>query len=111
VSPPWSSALAGVLERDRQRLVVAFIEWRARLLQTASEQFAGGESERADALAQTEHDYIALVEVGAEAARLQTKLEEADREATPREVDTAELLLTQMSELTDAVRERIPRGD
>lgn len=49
-----------------------------------------------------------LVEAGAEAARLQTDLEAADREATTREVDSAALLLTQMSELTDAVRERIP---
>jgi hypothetical protein len=92
-------------------LLVAFIEWRARLLHTTSDQFAGDESVRAEALAQTEHDYIALVEVGAEAARLQTKLAEADRRATAREVDTAQILLTQMSELTDAVRARILRGD
>ena len=110
VSPPWSSALAGQLERDRQRLLVAFIELRGRLLQTTSDDFAGGEADRADALAHTEHDYIALVEVGAEAARLQAELEAGDREATPREVDTAALLLTQMNELADAVRARIPGG-
>ena len=110
VSAPWSSALAGELERDRQRLLVAFIELRSRLLQTTGDDFSGGEGERADALAQTEHDYVALVEVGAEAARLQAELEAADREATPHEVDTAVLLLTQMNELADAVRERIPRA-
>ncbi len=110
VSPPWSSALASELERDRQRLLVAFIELRSRLLQTTSVDFAGGEAERAAALAQTEHDYLALVEVGAEATRLQAELEAGDREATPREVDTAGLLLTQMNELAEAVRERILRG-
>jgi hypothetical protein len=36
VSPPWSSALAGTLQRDRQRLLVAFIELRARLRETAA---------------------------------------------------------------------------
>lgn len=110
VSPPWSSALAGQLERDRQRLLVAFIELRGRLLQTTGDDFAGGEGERTEALARTGHDYVALVEVGAEAARLQAKLEAADREPTAREVDTAALLLTQMNELADAVRGRIPRG-
>lgn len=110
VSPPWSSALAGELERDRQRLLVAFIELRARLLRTTAADFAGGQGERAEALARTGHDYVALVEVGAEAARLQAELATADREATRREVDTAALLLTQMNELADAVRGRIPRG-
>jgi hypothetical protein len=33
----------------------------------------------AAAFAETEHDYVALDEVGAEAARLQTALEGADR--------------------------------
>ena len=89
-------------------MLVAFIELRGRLLQTTSDDFGG--AERADALAQTEHDYLALVEVGAEAARLQAQLEAVDREATPREVDTAALLLTQMNELADAVRARIPGG-
>lgn len=111
VSPPWSSALASALERDRQRLLIAFVESRARLLRTTSDQFAGGETERTDALVRTEHDYNALVEAGAEAAHLQADLEVADREATPREVDTAQLLLRQMSELTDAVSERIPPSD
>jgi len=40
-------------------------------VQTAGDDFAGGEGERAEALARTGHDYLALVEVGAEAARLQ----------------------------------------
>jgi hypothetical protein len=105
---PWSSALAGALERDRQQALVAFIELRAQLRRTPSETFTHS-AERAGALAETEHDYVALIEVGAEAARFQTELEAADREATVREVDTAPLLLAQMSELVDAVRARIPR--
>ncbi|HTP20680.1 MAG TPA: hypothetical protein VMJ65_13805 [Solirubrobacteraceae bacterium] len=107
---PWSSALAAALERDRQRLLVAFVELRAALHQTASSDFVGGEPERAAAFAETEHDYVALVEVGAEAARLQTALEGADREATTREIDTAELLVAQMDELAEAVRTRLPPG-
>lgn len=81
---------------------------RAALHQTTSSDFAGGAAERADAVTQTENDYIALVEVGAEAARLQTALEVADREATMREVDTAKLLVAQMDELAEAVRKRLP---
>lgn len=108
VSPPWSTALAGQLERDRRRLLVAFIELRGWLLQTTGDDFAGGEAERAEALARTEHDYLALVEVGAEAARLQAELKASDREATVREFDTAALLLTQMNELADAIKGRIP---
>jgi len=110
VSPPWSTALAGQLERDRRRLLVAFIELRGWLLQTTGDDFAGGEAERAEALARTEHDYLALVEVGAEAARLQAELKASDREATVREFDTAALLLTQMNELADAVRGRVPEA-
>jgi hypothetical protein len=70
------------LQRDRQRLLVAFIELRARLGETAASEFAGGEDERADALEQTEHDYVALVASGAEAARLEAQL--AWRIARPR---------------------------
>ncbi len=85
VSPPWSSALAAELARDRQRLLVALVELRSRLQRTTGDDFAGGEAERADVFAQTEHDYVALVEAGAAASRLQAELEAADREATPRE--------------------------
>ena len=106
---PWSSALAASLERDRQRLLVAFVELRAALHRTTSSDFAGGEPERADAFTQTEHDYVALVEVGAEATRLQTVLEVADREATTREIDTAGLFVAQMDELAEAVRKRLPK--
>ncbi|MBV9417650.1 MAG: hypothetical protein JO363_21875 [Solirubrobacterales bacterium] len=105
---PWSSALAAALERDRQRLLVAFVELRAALHHTASSDFAGGKPKRAATFTQTEHDYAALVEVGAEAARLQAALEVADR-ATTREIDTAELLVAQMDELAEAVRKRLPR--
>lgn len=90
------------------QLLIAFLEARARLLHTTSDQFAGGEAERASALVQTEHDYNALAEVGAEAASLQADLEQADREATAREAATAALLVTQMTELTEPVRTRIP---
>jgi hypothetical protein len=38
---PWSSALAGVLQRDRQRLLVALVELRPELRQTQSNDFAG----------------------------------------------------------------------
>lgn len=91
-------------------MLVAFVELRSRLLRTTGDDFAGGEAERADVLAQTEQDYVALVEVGAEAVRLQAELEAADREATAREVDTAVLLLSQMNELADAARKRLPRS-
>lgn len=111
MSPPWSSALAGSLEEDRHFYLFAFVEARSLLMQTSSDQFPGGEAERAQALVQTEHDYNAIVGIGAEAAQLQATLEPADREATDREADTAALLITQMRELTDAVKARIPSGD
>jgi hypothetical protein len=110
VSPPWSSELAGALERDRQRLLVAFVELHGRLRETAATAFAGGEDERGRALEQTEHDYVALVAAGAEAARLGAKLETADRQATEREVDTSALVIRQMRELVEAVASRIPPG-
>jgi hypothetical protein len=111
VSPPWSSELAGALQRDQQRLLVAFVELRARLRESASANFAGGEAERSRALEQTEHDYVALVAAGAEAARLVAELESADRQATVREADTAALVIRQMRELVDAVASRPPPGD
>jgi hypothetical protein len=52
--------------------------------ETAPSDFAGGEAERDKAVGQTEHDYMALVEVGAEAARLEGKLELAEREQRHR---------------------------
>ncbi|MCP9491892.1 MAG: hypothetical protein MSC31_18750 [Solirubrobacteraceae bacterium MAG38_C4-C5] len=55
--------------------------------------FAGGEDERAHTLAQTERDYVAIVEAGAEAARLEAELASADREASARDVDTATLVI------------------
>jgi hypothetical protein len=108
VSPPWSSALAGSLERDRQEFLVAFVELRARLRETTPSDFPGGDGERDEALEQTERDYIAVVEAGAEAARLETRLASADREATPREVDAASIVIRQMRELVAAVADHLP---
>lgn len=110
MSPPWSSALAASLQRDRQQLLVAFVELRARLRGTAPSDFAGGDEEREDALEQTERDYVALVEAGAEAARLEASLASADREATAREVDTSAIVVRQMRELVGALADRLPIG-
>lgn len=110
VPPHWSSELAGALRRDRERLLVAFVELRARLRETPAAGFAGGEEEREQALEQTEHDYVALIEAGAEAARLQAELEAADRQTTEREVDAAALVIRQMLELVQAVAARLPRA-
>lgn len=107
--PPWSSELAGALRRDRQRLLVAFVELRARLRETPAAEFAGGQHEQA--LEQTEHDYASLIAAGAEAVRLQAELEAADRQTTQREVDTAALVIRQMRELVRAVAARLPPGD
>ncbi len=108
MSPPWSSQLGGAVQRDRQRLLVAFVELRARLLDTTATDFPGGQRERAEALAATEDDYVALVAAGAEAVGLAAELEIADREATQREVDAASLVLRQMRELVRAVASRLP---
>ena len=53
-------------------------------------------------------DYVALVSAGAEAARLETMLERADREATEREVDLEAILVSQLRELVAAVAARLP---
>jgi len=108
VSPPWSSALAASLQRDRQQLLVAFVELRARLRETTSANFAGGEAERDAATEQTERDYIALVEAGAAAARLEASLASADREATTREADGAAIIVRQMQELVAVLADRLP---
>jgi hypothetical protein len=108
MSPPWSSALARSLQRDREQFLVAFLELRAVLLGSPPTDFAGGEVERAHALVETGHDYIAIVAAGAEAANLEATLAAADREATQRELDSADLVIHQMRELVDAVAERLP---
>jgi hypothetical protein len=54
MSPPWSSELAGTLRRDRQRLLVAFVELRAQLRNTDATEFDGGEDERSRLLGETE---------------------------------------------------------
>lgn len=84
------------------------MELRALLRETPPTDFAGGATERDEAVEQTEHDYIALVEAGAEAARLEASLASADRQATPREVDSASIIVTQMRELVDTVADRLP---
>ena len=106
--PLWSSALAGALQRDRQRLLVAFVELRSELRQTQPGDFAGGEEERIEVLEQTELDYVALVAAGAEAASLEASLAAADRQATQRESDLAAVVIEQMLELVGALAARLP---
>jgi hypothetical protein len=108
MSGPWSSQLAANLRRDRVRSLVAFVELRRELRQTTDSDFEGGAAERSQALDETEHDYVAVVSAGAEAAQLEAHLESADREASDREVDLATLVVAQMLELVDAVARRLP---
>jgi hypothetical protein len=68
---------------------------------THADEFPGGEDERSRLLRETEHDSVALVSAGAEAVRLETMLERADREVTGREADTAALVIAQMRELVN----------
>ena len=105
---PWSSELAAALRRDREELQVAFVILRAELRNLGPEEFEGGERERSRLLQETEHDYAALVSAGAEAARLESMLERADREATEREVDLEAVLVRQLRELVAAVAARLP---
>lgn len=104
MSGPWSSQLAANLRRDRVRSLVAFVELRSELRQTTDSDFRGGAVERSQALDETEHDYVALVAAGAEAAHL----EAADRAASDREADLAALVVAQMQELVNAVAGRLP---
>lgn len=108
MSPPWSSELAAGLRRDREELLTAFLVIRAQLRATHADEFAGGEDERSRLLRETEHDSVALAAAGAEALRLETMLERADREVTGREADTAALVIAQMRELVRAVADRLP---
>jgi hypothetical protein len=108
VPKPWSSELAAALRRDRQELQVAFVALRAQLREVDAEEFDGGEDERFRLLQETEHDYAALVSAGAEAARLESTLERADREATEHEVDLEAILVRQLRELVAAVAARLP---
>jgi hypothetical protein len=89
-------------------LLVAFVALRAQLREADPEEFDGGEDERSRLLQETEHDYAALVSAGAEAARLESILERADREATEREVDLEAILVRQLRELVAAVAARLP---
>ena len=108
---PWSSQLAADLARERARLQIAFIELRSLLVRSDSSAFAGGAVERTRMLAETEHDYASLASAGAEAVRLEARLEFADREATQREVDAASIILEQLSELVSGVNRRLPDND
>ncbi|MBV8988715.1 MAG: hypothetical protein JOY58_18245 [Solirubrobacterales bacterium] len=105
---PWSSELAAALRRDREELLVVFVAYRSQLRNTAPNEFPGGEDERLRLLQETEHDYVALVSAGAQAARLEAMLERADREATEREVDLEAILVRQLRELVAAVVARLP---
>jgi hypothetical protein len=108
MSPPWSSELAAGLRRDREELLTAFLIIRGQLRDTHADEVAGGEAERSRLLRETEHDSVALASAGAEAVRLETMLERADREVTGREADTAALVIAQMRELVTAVAARLP---
>ena len=105
---PWSSELAAALRRDREELLVLFVAYRSRLRKAAPDEFTGGEDERSRLLQDTEHDYVALVSAGAEAAHLETLLERADRVATEREIDLEAILVRQLRELVAAVVARLP---
>ena len=105
---PWSSELSAALRRDREELQVAFVALRAQLRAVDPEHFDGGDEERSRLLDETERDYVALVAAGAEAARLESTLERADREATEREVDLEAILVRQLRELVVAVAARLP---
>ena len=109
MSPPWSSELAAELRRDREELITAFLIFRDQLGHTVVEEFVGGEDERSRLLEDTEHDAVAVASAGAEAARLETTLERADRAVTGREADSAALVIAQMRELVEAVDARLPR--
>lgn len=108
MSPPWSSELAAGLRRDREELLTTFLIFRAQLRNTRANDFAGGEDERSRLLQDTEHDSVALASAGAEATRLETMLERADREVTEPEADSAELVIAQMRELVTAVVAWLP---
>ena len=108
MSPPWSSELAAGLRRDREDLLTAFLIFRAQLRDTDADEFSGGVDERSRLLLETEHDSVAIASAGAEAMRLETMLEPADREVTEREADSARLVIAQMRELVTAAASRLP---
>jgi hypothetical protein len=89
-------------------LLVLFVIYRAQLRNAEAREFEGGEDEQSRLVQETEHDYVALASAGAEAARLETRLERADREATEREVDLEAILVRQLRELVAAVAARLP---
>jgi FlaA1/EpsC-like NDP-sugar epimerase len=105
VAGPWSSELAAALRRDREELLVLFVDYRAQLRNAEAKEFEGGEDEHSRLVQETEHDYVALASAGAEAARLEATL---DREATEREVDLEAILVRQLRELVAAVAARLP---
>jgi hypothetical protein len=108
VPRPWSSELAAALRRDREELLVLFVVYRGQLRDAEAKEFEGGADEHSRLVQETEHDYVALTSAGAEATRLETKLERADREATEREVDLEAILVRQLRELVAAVAARLP---
>ena len=84
-----------------------FVVYRTQLRKTQPNAFEGGEDEKSRVLQETEHDYVALVSAGAEAARSETLLERADWEATEREVDLEAILVRQLRELVATVAARL----
>jgi alpha-D-ribose 1-methylphosphonate 5-triphosphate synthase subunit PhnL len=106
--PPWSSQLAGDARRDREELLVAFVELAHELRAAEPAAFAGGEQELAAAVERTAADYVVLVAAGAEVMRLESALETADRRATQREAEDIAVILQRMLELVTDLQARIP---
>ena len=107
MSGPWSSQLAANLRRDRLRYLVAFVELRSELRQTTDSNFDGGAVERSQALDETEHDYVALVAAGAEAAnsRRSSRPRIAQHQIVGR---LGSPVVAQLQELVSAVAGRLP---
>ena len=108
-------AVPAVVKRTRRSAssgppgtAVAFVALRLSCATRLPSEFAGGEDERSRPLQETEHDAVALASAGAEAVRLETTLERADREVTEREADSAALVIAQLRELVAAVAARLP---
>lgn len=106
--PPWSSQLAGDVRRDREELLIAFVELAHELRAATPAAFPGGKQEQAAALERTAEDYVVLVAAGAEVMRREVALEQADRRATQREVEDIAGTLQQMLELVTALQARVP---
>jgi hypothetical protein len=94
VPRPWSSELAAALRRDREELLVLFVVYRSKLRDAEPTAFDGGEDEQKRLLQETEHDYVALVSAGAEAARLGVRCQTGEPSDRPRSGKCATPLYT-----------------